>query len=158
MKKSILLATVALAIASYGTVSVAQESDAPPPPPPPPPPAEAKAQAGSKATKIHNYANDVVKLHAAYEKALQAAIADPKNESKQKAVDTAVSSLATAIDTLMRNTKSLENDVKKIMKQEEGFLQEEKREVKTSYSGKRKKSEIDLIKELEDRLKKRRVD
>lgn len=162
MKKSILLAMLTLATVSYGTMAVAVEStsearvsDEPPPPPPPPPPPQSETKAQSKAAKIYTYAQDVVTKHKAYEQVLTPALKDPNNEKKAEAVLTAVQALADAIDTLMRNTKSLENDVKKILAQERGEIKEEVREVRKQKGNPRKQSEVDLLNELKERLKKR---
>ncbi len=176
MKKSIILTailvgTVSLSNIAFGadekaktaptvgtTATTATEAlTVPPPPPPPPPPAEiTKNTAANKATAIVKLANTVVQKYDLFVSAETTAL----QTQQQKDIDTAytaVQNLATSIDNLMRNTKSLENDIKKLVKDEGASLGQQETLVQgqKKLSPARKQAEVDLIRELQEKFKQR---
>lgn len=176
MKKSIILTailvrTVSLSNVAFGAdekakpapttsapASTATEAPTvPPPPPPPPPPVEiTKNTAANKATAIVNLANTVIKKYDLFVSAETIAL----QSQQQKDIDaayTAVQNLATSIDNLMRNTKSLESDIKKLIKDEGASLGQQETLVQgqKKLSPVRKQAEVDLIKELQEKFKQR---
>lgn len=169
MKKLNLLVLCLLAATSFSALSAAVTpsetsygKEAPPPPPPPPPPFPTEKQAANKAIKLAEMAQRVVKAHDAFKNAEVGALSDPTNPTKAALATAKAKDLASALDDLMRNTKSLENDLQKLLKAD-AFRQGESQSLSTEQSAisrqklpsQRKQADLELLDELKKRLAKR---
>lgn len=175
MKKSIILTailvgTVSLSNIAFGAdekaktapttsapASAATEAPTVPPPPPPPLPSpqNTKSSAVDKATKIMSLAQTVVNNYNTFKTAEAAALQDPTNTSKSDAANTAVQNLAKSLEGLLRNSTSLQNDIKTLIQQEgAAFTGQETYVKRQKLPQQRTNAEVALIEELQKRFQK----
>jgi hypothetical protein len=175
MKKSIILTAILVGTVSLSNVAFGADEKAktapttsapasaatavptvpPPPPPPLPSPQSTKNTAVDKATKIMSLAQTVVTNYNAFKTAEAAALQDPTNTTKENTAVTAVQNLAKSLEDLMRNSTSLQNDIKILIQQEgAAFTSQESYVKKQKLSPTRTNAEVALIEELQKRFQK----
>jgi len=175
MKKSIILTAILVGTVSLSNVAFGADEKAkpapttsapasaatelptvpPPPPPPLPSPQNTKNSAVDKATKIMGLAQTVVSNYNTFKTAEAAALQYPNDTNKVTAANTAVQNLAKSLEDLLRNSTSLQNDIKTLIQQEgAAFTGQETYVKKQKLPQQRTNSEVALIEELQKRFQK----